>query len=75
MEDLNEMNALSWQAVFASLNPSPVFESVAMLAEAMKIADLIRLELHGPASELEKLKTPLAHLNPTYFITDKERGE
>ena len=39
----------------------------AMLAEALKIADLVRLEVHGPASELEKLKRPLAHLNPAWF--------
>ncbi|MCA1703579.1 MAG: hypothetical protein LC808_10110 [Actinobacteria bacterium] len=39
----------------------------AMLAEALKMADLIRLEVHGPAAELEKLKEPLAHLNPAWF--------
>jgi quinol monooxygenase YgiN len=39
----------------------------AMLAEAMKMADLIRVEVHGPAAELEKLKGPLAHLNPVWF--------
>src|SRR5437763_1138678 len=31
---------------------------------AMKLAELIRIEVHGPAAELEKLKGPLAHLNP-----------
>jgi len=40
----------------------------AMLAEAMKIADLIRVELHGPAAELDKLREPLAHLNPAFFV-------
>lgn len=39
----------------------------AMLAEAFKIADLIRLEVHGPAAELDKLRGPLAHLNPAWF--------
>lgn len=39
----------------------------AMLAEAMKIADLIRVELHGPAKELDKLREPLAHLKPAWF--------
>lgn len=39
----------------------------ALLAEALTIADLTRLEIHGPAEELEKLKTPLAHLNPVWF--------
>ena len=45
----------------------------AMLAEALKIADLIRVELHGPAQELDKLRGPLAHLNPTWFPVDLER--
>ena len=40
----------------------------AMLAEALKMADLIRLEVHGPAAELEKLKEPFAHLNPAWFV-------
>jgi len=39
----------------------------ALLAETLKIADLTRLEVHGPAKELAKLKQPLAHLNPTFF--------
>jgi quinol monooxygenase YgiN len=45
----------------------------AMLAEAFKIADLIRLELHGPADELDKLRQPLAHFNPAWFVADLER--
>lgn len=43
----------------------------AMLAEAMKMADLVRLELHGPAKELDKLRAPLAHLKPVWFILDQ----
>ena len=46
----------------------------AMLAEAFKMADLIRLELHGPANELDKLRKPLAHLNPAWFVADLERS-
>ena len=42
----------------------------ALLAEATKIADLTRVEVHGPAKELEKLKTPLAHLSPTWFTIE-----
>jgi quinol monooxygenase YgiN len=45
----------------------------ALLAEAMKIADLVRVELHGPARELDKLRKPLAHLNPAFFVTERER--
>ena len=45
----------------------------AMLAEALKISDLTRLELHGPANELDKLRKPLAHLNPVWFVVERER--
>ena len=38
-----------------------------MLQEALKIADLTRLEIHGPASQLEKLQEPLKDLSPAYF--------
>jgi quinol monooxygenase YgiN len=38
-----------------------------LLAKAMKIADLTRIEVHGPASELDKLKDPLAYLKPAFF--------
>ena len=42
----------------------------ALLAEALKIADLTRVELHGPADELDKLRKPLAHLNPAWFVSE-----
>ena len=42
----------------------------ALLAEALKISELIRLEIHGPAAELEKLKGPLAHLKPAWFVME-----
>ena len=45
----------------------------ALLAEGLKIADLARVELHGPAEELDKLKGPLAHLNPAWFVVERER--
>lgn len=38
-----------------------------MLQEALKIADLTRLEIHGPAGELDKLREPLKDLSPAYF--------
>ena len=40
----------------------------ALLGEMLKIADLTRIEIHGPAEELAKLRGPLAHLNPTWFV-------
>ena len=44
----------------------------ALLAEMLTMADLTRVEVHGPAAELEKLKTPLAHLNPKWFTIEAE---
>ena len=41
-----------------------------LLGEALKIADLIRLEVHGPEQELAKLREPLAELNPQYFVLE-----
>jgi hypothetical protein len=41
-----------------------------LLEEMLKMANLTRLEVHGPAKELEKLKTPLAHLNPAWFALE-----
>ena len=38
------------------------------LNEALKISKLLRLELHGPADELAKLRGPLASL-PAQFLT------
>lgn len=40
------------------------------LQEALKIADLFRLEIHGPEEELAKLREPLADLNPQFFILE-----
>ena len=42
----------------------------ALLAEILELADLTRIEAHGPAEELEKLKAPLAHLNPAWFTLE-----
>jgi hypothetical protein len=40
------------------------------LSEMLKLAELIRIEVHGPAEELEKLKAPLAYLNPAWFTLE-----
>jgi len=40
----------------------------ALLGELLQIVDLARLEVHGPADELAKLKGPLADLKPTWFV-------
>jgi len=39
----------------------------AVLAEGAKISDMTRLEIHGPAAELAKLKGPLAELSVMWF--------
>jgi quinol monooxygenase YgiN len=41
-----------------------------LLQEALKISDLIRLEVHGPESELAKLRKPLADLKPQFFTLE-----
>ncbi len=40
-----------------------------LLDELLKHADITRLEIHGPASELERIKPSLAGLNPAWFTT------
>lgn len=42
----------------------------ALLEEALKIAELTRLEVHGPDAELAKLRGPLADLNAQYFTLE-----
>jgi quinol monooxygenase YgiN len=39
-----------------------------LLTEMLQNADLIRVEVHGPASELETMKAPLAHLPIAWFV-------
>jgi hypothetical protein len=40
----------------------------AELGELLKLADVVRIEVHGAAEELEKLKGPLADLKPEWFV-------
>ena len=40
------------------------------LGEALQLAKIIRLEVHAPAAEVEKMKAPLAALNPQFFILE-----
>lgn len=39
-----------------------------LIGELLKTADLTRIEVHGPAGELKKLKRPLANLKPVWFV-------
>jgi quinol monooxygenase YgiN len=38
-----------------------------LLEQLLQVADLTRLEVHGPADELDQLRGPLADLDPQYF--------
>ncbi|RMF22687.1 MAG: hypothetical protein D6756_10095 [Cyanobacteria bacterium J083] len=38
-----------------------------LLAEALNLAELTRLEIHACETELAKLREPLAHLKPKFF--------
>jgi len=41
-----------------------------LLKQALAIADLDKLEVHGPAAEIAALQEPLKALNPTYFTME-----
>jgi quinol monooxygenase YgiN len=41
-----------------------------LLDEAMKISQLLRLELHGPAAELDQMRPHLEGLNPLWFALE-----
>jgi hypothetical protein len=42
----------------------------ALLGEALKIADITRLEVHAPAADLDALREPLKGLNPQFFVVE-----
>ncbi len=42
----------------------------AILGEALKISEIIQLEIHGPEAELARLRGPLAELNPKFFVLE-----
>jgi len=46
----------------------------AELDEMFKVVDLARLEIHGPAGELEKLKEPFAAMKPEWFTYECGAG-
>ena len=41
-----------------------------LLQQALKIADLTRLEVHGPKQELDQLRGPLTDLKPQFFTLE-----
>lgn len=41
-----------------------------ILQEALKIAEITRLEVHGPAAEIDKLREPMAALGPQFYVLE-----
>jgi hypothetical protein len=41
-----------------------------LIGEALEIADIIRMEVHGPDQGLAKLREPLAEFNPQFFTLE-----
>ena len=42
----------------------------ALLGEALKISDLLRLEVHGSAAELDKMRDALKDLPVEWYVVD-----
>lgn len=41
-----------------------------IIEEALKISDLVRLEVHGPETQLARLREPLAELKAQFFTLE-----
>jgi hypothetical protein len=39
-----------------------------VIGKMLQVSELTRLEFHGPAAELDQMREPLAHLNPSWFV-------
>jgi hypothetical protein len=42
-----------------------------LLGRALKIARIVRLEVHAPEAEVAKLRGPMASLNPQFFALEE----
>ncbi len=38
------------------------------IEEALTVSEMIRLEIHGPAAEIDQLREPLAALSPDFYV-------
>lgn len=47
-----------------------------ILGDMLQVSEVVRLEIHGSAAEIEKLKVPFAAMNPEWFVYEcgVERG-
>jgi len=41
-----------------------------IVARMTEVSDLLKIEVHGADAELAQLRTPLAKLNPDYFVLE-----
>ena len=41
-----------------------------LLAQALKIAKFVKLEVHAPQGEIDKLRGPMAALHPQFFVLE-----
>ena len=42
-----------------------------LLGEALKISKIVRVEVHAPRAEIEKLRGPLASLGPVFYTLEE----
>ncbi len=67
----NEDIAFCREAYVGSAGILAHLENVGDLLEKfLEISELIRLEVHGTAEEVEKLREPLAELKPDFFVRE-----
>lgn len=41
-----------------------------LLEEALTMSELARLEVHGPAEQIDQLREPLAQLSPQFYVLE-----
>lgn len=41
-----------------------------LIAKFLELSELVRLEVHGPGAEIDKLREPMAGLNPDFFVRE-----
>ena len=42
-----------------------------LIGQALKISKIVRFEVHAPASEIEKLRGPMAARSPEFFVLEE----
>jgi len=42
-----------------------------LLGQALKIAKIVRFEVHAPEAEIDKLRGPMASRNPQFFVLEE----